>query len=60
MIKFFKESDEVLYALEDFVCLSKNDLLELKKLSNKNKRQRIRFCAHKNTREDLQDRKSVV
>ena len=55
MIKFFKQSDEVLYAIGDFVCLSKNDLLELKKLSYKNKRQRIRFCAHKNTSEDLHE-----
>ena len=33
MIKFLKESDEVLYPREDFVCVSNKDLLELKKLS---------------------------
>lgn len=47
MIKFFKESDEVLYTNEDFVCITNKDLFELKQLSDQNIRQRVRFCAHK-------------
>ena len=55
MIKFLKESDEVLYPNEDFVCISNEDLLELKKLSDQNIRQRIRFCTHKDPKADIHE-----
>ncbi len=47
MIKFFEESDEVLYPNEDFLCITNKDLFELKKLSDQNIRQRVRFCVYK-------------
>lgn len=55
MIKFFKESDEVLYPKEKFVIMTKNDLSLLKKLANQNIRQRVRFCAHENVNDDLHE-----
>ena len=55
MIKTFKENDEVLYPNEEFVSLSKQDFLILKKLADQNKRKRIRLCAHKNSNDELHE-----
>lgn len=47
MIKCRKESDEVLYPIDDFVTSSAQDLKEMIKMAELNPRQRIRLCAHK-------------
>lgn len=47
MIRYRKESDEVLYPLDDIVMLSRSDMDHLKRLALQNPRQRIRLCAHR-------------
>ena len=46
MIPTRKESDEVLYPEENIVTVEAVDLAELKRLAMRNRRQRIRLCAH--------------
>ena len=55
MIKTSKENDEVLYPDVDIVNINANDLEELKSLALKNRRQRIRLCAHTSPQDRLHE-----
>lgn len=55
MTKFIKKNNEVYYPSNEFVCITKNDFVELKKLSTQNPRQRVRFCAHQNPEDDIHE-----
>lgn len=55
MIPIYKESNEVLYPLEDIISISAKELEELKQASLKNDRQRIRLCAHRNPNDSLHE-----
>lgn len=46
MIPTHKESDEVLYPVEDVVVVESSDLAQMKQLALINPRQRIRLCTH--------------
>jgi len=54
-MKFKKANEEVLIAKNDILFLKRNDLRFLKSRARKNKRRRIRICAHKTVKEKLQE-----
>jgi cupin fold WbuC family metalloprotein len=55
MIRIRKESAEVLYPAEDIVVIKSEDIVELKRLTLLNPRQRIRLCAHHSTSDQLHE-----
>ena len=55
MIDIRKESDEVLYPLNDIVALDLEDMDELKRLAQLNSRRRVRLCAHRNPQDKLHE-----
>lgn len=55
MIAVRKESDEVLYPLQDPVILDSSGVSELKRLALLNPRQRIRLCAHSAPQDSLHE-----
>jgi cupin fold WbuC family metalloprotein len=55
MIPTHKESDEVLYPLEEVVTVESADLAQLKRLALLNPRQRIRLCAHRSPGDRLHE-----
>ena len=54
-MKTYKENDEVLYPAQDIFTLEPNDLVDLKQAALKNRRQRIRLCAHRNPEDSLHE-----
>jgi len=55
MILTKKESDEVLYPVNEIVSVCSTDLKELKRLALLNSRHRIRLCSHQNPMEKIQE-----
>ncbi len=55
MIRVRKESDEVLYPVEDVVLIEKADLDQLKRKAQLNPRKRVRLCAHHSSQDSLHE-----
>ena len=55
MIQYIKESDEVLYAIDEIKWLSSQDINELIKLAKNNNNKRVRICAHQNISNNLHE-----
>ena len=55
MISTYKESNEVLYPVEDIVTVSTSDLDELKQMALLNPSRRIRLCAHHSVEDDVHE-----
>jgi cupin fold WbuC family metalloprotein len=55
MIPFRRESEEVLYPVDDMVALSSFDLDELKSLASLNARGRIRLCTHRHLEDKIHE-----
>lgn len=55
MILTRKESDEVLYPIDDVVVVDVADLSDLKRMSLLNARKRIRLCAHRSPTDSLHE-----
>ena len=55
MIQYIKESDEVLYAIDEIKWFSSQDINELIKLAKNNNNKRVRICAHQNISNNLHE-----
>ncbi len=54
-MKMKKINDEVFYTEESIVRIAKKDLDYLRQLADKNKRKRIRICAHRNINDETHE-----
>ena len=53
MLKFKKESAEVIYSKDKLLTLSRKDMSFLEKKSLHSKKKIFRLCAHKNTKDKI-------
>lgn len=55
MIKTTKENEEVYYAIDKLIGISKADINKLKEFAIKNERKRVRLCTHKSIKDKLHE-----